>query len=448
MCTVFVLAGCGGGSQTGPPGGGAAAFPAEVKILALAAMPVSQSSEFVATIRSCARPTSSPRWRVHRQVLVKSGDRVRAGQPLVQIDPDKQQATVATGESQRVAREADAAFAKQQLARLQKLFEAGAVSRAELEQAETTQKLAEAQLAAVTSQIHESQVQLDYYRVTAPTDGVIGDIPVREGDRVTPSTLITTIDQVEGLEAYVNVPLERSASLRLGLTVELLDPTGVVIASNPITFIASRADDATQSVLVKAALRTRPPQIRIYQYLRARIIWSHDPQLSVPVVAVNRVSGQYFVFVAESAQQGFVARQRPITVGDLIDDHYIVTGGLKEGERVVVSNLQRSATARGRRRNVDESSSGGRFSPACSLVIVWQVRFHPPCRRAVPIGGAARRPIAGDLHGCERETVRRRSRPLEQAISGVKGMLYVLVEHQRASRPSRSRVNHDRSRRG
>jgi RND family efflux transporter MFP subunit len=313
-----------------------------VKTLALAAKPVSQSSEFVATIRSLRSINIQPQVEGFiRQVLVKAGDRVQAGQPLVQIDPDKQRATVETGESQRVAREADVAFAKQQLARLQKLFEAGAVSRAELEQAETTQKTAEAQLAAVTSQIRESQVQLDYYRVTAPTDGIIGDIPVREGDRVTSSTLITTIDQVEGLEAYVNVPLERAGSLRQGLTVELLDPEGKVIASNPITFIAARADDATQSVLVKTALRTRPPQIRIYQYFRARVIWSNDPQISVPVVAVNRVSGQYFVFVAESAQQGFVARQRPITVGDLIDDNYVVTGGLKEGERVIVSNLQK-----------------------------------------------------------------------------------------------------------
>jgi RND family efflux transporter MFP subunit len=343
LCTVLALAGCGGGAPAGQAGGGAAAFPpAEVKTLALAAKPVSQSSEFVATIRSLRSINIQPQVEGFiRQVLVKAGDRVQAGQPLVQIDPDKQRATVETGESQRVAREADVAFAKQQLARLQKLFEAGAVSRAELEQAETTQKTAEAQLAAVTSQIHESQVQLDYYRVTAPTDGIIGDIPVREGDRVTSSTLITTIDQVEGLEAYVNVPLERAGSLRPGLTVQLLDPAGKVIASNPITFIAARADDATQSVLVKAALRTRPPQIRIYQYFRARVIWSNDPQISVPVVAVNRVSGQYFVFVAESAQQGFVARQRPITVGDLIDDHYVVTGGLKEGERVIVSNLQK-----------------------------------------------------------------------------------------------------------
>ena len=117
--------------------------------------------------------------------MVKAGDRVRAGQPLVQIDPEKQQATVSASQSQRASREADLEFARQQLARAKKLFDAGAVSQQELEQAETGVKTAEAQLAAVDSQIRENQVELQYYRVTAPADGVVGDIEVRPGDRVT-----------------------------------------------------------------------------------------------------------------------------------------------------------------------------------------------------------------------------------------------------------------------
>jgi RND family efflux transporter MFP subunit len=158
---------------------------------------------------------------------------------------------------------------------------------------------------------------------------------------VTPATLITTIDAAEGLEAYINVPLERATALRLGLTVELLDIDGKVMASNPITFIAPRADDATQSILVKATLRTRPPGVRVQQYVRARIVWSNAPAIAVPVVAVNRISGQYFVFVAEQGQGGIVARQKPITVGDLIGDSYIVRSGIKEGEKVIVSNIQK-----------------------------------------------------------------------------------------------------------
>jgi RND family efflux transporter MFP subunit len=314
----------------------------DVQTVVLEATPIAQSSEFVATIRSLNSTTVQPQVEgIVRQVFVRAGDRVVAGQPLIQIDPDKQQATNTVTESQRASREADLAFAKQQLSRMQKLFEAGAVSRAELEQAETAQKTAEAQLAAVQSQIRENQVQLQYYRVTAPSAGIVGEVVIRQGDRVTPSTVITTIDQPQGLEAYINVPLERAGDLRPGLMVELLDPQGQVIAANPITFIAPRADDTTQSVLVKATLRQLPPSVRVMQYVRARIIWSNEPALSVPIVAVSRLAGQHFVFVAEQGQQGVVARQKPVTVGEVSGQNYVVLSGLMAGERVIVSNVQK-----------------------------------------------------------------------------------------------------------
>jgi len=337
------MAACGGDQNAQAPGGGPGAFPPmEVKTVVLEAKPIPQSSEFVATIRSLRSTTVQPQVEgIVRQVLIRAGDRVGAGQPLIQIDPDKQQATNTVTESQRASREADLAYAKQQLARLQKLFEAGAVSRAELEQAETAQKTAEAQLAAVQSQIREDQVELQYYRVTAPSAGMVGEVAIRQGDRVTPSTVITTIDQPEGLEVYINVPLERAMDLKPGLTVELLDSSGAVIAANPISFIAPRADDATQSVLVKATLRQMPPSIRVLQYVRARIIWSNEPTLAVPVIAVSRLAGQHFVFVAEESDKGVVARQKPITIGEVSGDDYVVRSGLMAGERIIVSNVQK-----------------------------------------------------------------------------------------------------------
>ena len=310
--------------------------------MSLEARPTPQSSEYVATVRSLRSTTIQPQVEgIVRQIFVTAGQRVGAGAPLIQIDPDRQQASVTTAESQRASREADLAYARQQLSRLQKLYDAGAVSRAELEQAETAAKNAEAQLAAVHSQIKETQVELQYYRVTAPTAGVVGDLAIRQGDRVTPSTVITTIDQPEGLEAYISVPLERAMDLRPGLTVELLDTTGEVIASNPITFIAPRADDATQTVLVKATLRQMPANIRVMQFVRARIIWTNEPALVVPITAVTRLAGQYFVFVAEQGEQGIVARQKPVTLGEVQGDSYIVRSGLEPGARVIVSNVQK-----------------------------------------------------------------------------------------------------------
>ena len=333
---------CGGNGAQAGPGGPGGMPPADVKTIALAPKSVPRTSEFMATIESLRSTTIQPQVEgIVRRIFVKSGDRVRAGQPLVQIDPDKQQASVAAFESTRAAREADVAYSKQQLSRMQKLHDAGAVSRAELEQAETAYKTAEAQLNAIQSQIRESQVELEYYRVTAPSAGVVGDIPVRQGDRVTQSTLITTVDAGGGLEASINVPLERAADLRPGLSVELLDASGKVLAANPVTFVAPRAEDATQSVLVKATLRNAPPGLRVMQYIRARIVWSSAPVLTVPIVAVNRISGQYFVFVAEQSDKGVVARQKPVNVGEVVGEDYVIEGGLKPGERVIVSNIQK-----------------------------------------------------------------------------------------------------------
>lgn len=340
---VAVACSGGEGQAAGEGAGGPGAFPpTEVQTLTLEPRPLPQTTEYVATIRSLRSTTVQPQVEGFvRQIFVQAGDRVTAGRPLMQIDPDKQQATVTASESQRASREADLAYARQQLARLQKLFEAGAVSRAELDQAETAYKNAEAQLAAVQSLIREHEVELQYYRVTAPAAGIIGDIATRQGDRVTPSTVITTIDQPEGLEAYLNVPLERSTELRPGLTVELLAASGEVIASNPITFIAPRADDATQSVLVKATLRQMPRGVRVLQYVRARIVWSNEPVLAVPILAVTRFAGQHFVFVAEVRDQGFVARQTPVTIAGVVGDDYIVRSGVTAGARVIVSNVQK-----------------------------------------------------------------------------------------------------------
>jgi multidrug efflux pump subunit AcrA (membrane-fusion protein) len=77
------------------------------------------------------------------------------------------------------------------------------------------------------------------------------------------------------------------------------------------------------------------------QYLRARVIWSNEPRLTVPVVAISRISGQYFVFVAEKTPEGDAARQTPVTVAEVIGEDYVVTSGLAAGDRVIVSNVQK-----------------------------------------------------------------------------------------------------------
>ena len=347
---VLLCAACGGGgaapaSGAGDGRGGRGAGPAVgVTIVTLEPTPIEDASEFIATVRSLHSTTVQPQVDgVLTKIFVRSGDNVTAGTPLMQIDPEKEAQTLRNTESQRTAREADVTYWKGQVERLQALLKAGAISQNELDTAQHSLDTAQANLEALDAQVREGRVQLQYYRVAAPTAGIVGDIPVREGDRVTTSTMLTTIDDRAGLEVYIQVPVDRAPDLRVGLPVQLLDQDGKVMATNPLTFVAPRVDPATQTVLAKSLLRTAPPSVKVQQFVRTRIVWRSMPGLLIPVTAVTRVNGQYFCFVAEPVGEGFVARQHPVQVGEVQGNNYVVKGGLKAGDRLIVSGIQKIA---------------------------------------------------------------------------------------------------------
>jgi RND family efflux transporter MFP subunit len=325
----------------GGRGGGAPAT--AVTIITLDARPVEQTSEFIATLRSQHSSTIQPEVSgVLARIFVKPGDRVRPGTPLVQVNADKQQATVRSTEASRAGTESDVRYWREQVKRLEALVAAGAISKQEFEQAQNSLRTAESRLAALEAQVREEQVELEYYRVNSPQTGIVGDITLRIGDRVTPSTVITTIDDNSALEADIEVPLDRSTDLRLGLPVQIVGSDGEVVATNPITFVATRVDDRTQTVLVKSLLRDAPPAVRAQQFARARIVWRNEPAVTVPVTAVQRISGRYFCFVAEAGEGGaLVAKQRPIEVGELVGNDYVVRSGVKAGDRVITSGIQK-----------------------------------------------------------------------------------------------------------
>jgi RND family efflux transporter MFP subunit len=336
------LTGCNGGAPAqgapaGPP-------PAGVDMVTLEEKPIERGSDFIATLRSQRSTTVQPEVEgLVTRIFVKAGDRVTEGQPLVQINADRQVAAVRSTEASRTGAEADVLYWRQQVKRLESLVEAGAISTQEFEQAQNTLRTAEAKLAALDAELAEGKVELRYYRVDAPQAGTVGEIPVRVGDRVTNSTEITTIDQNDqGLEVYIQVPLDRSPDLRLGLPVRIIDTDGKVLESTKVTFISPRVDEKTQTVLVKSPISDAPGTIRVQQFVRTRIVWASTPGLTVPITAVSRISGQYFAFLAEPQQQGgFVARQKPIEVGEVLGNDYVVRSGLKAGDRLIVSGIQK-----------------------------------------------------------------------------------------------------------
>jgi RND family efflux transporter MFP subunit len=315
--------------------------PTGVGVQTLENKPVVLSSEFIAVIRS--RRSSEVRPQVEgviTDIMVKSGDRVTAGRPLLQIDASRQRASLDSDEANRAAQEATVAYAQQQFERAKQLLQVGAISQQEYDQAAATLRTASASQSALKARVQESRVQLQYYRVAAPTSGVVGDIPVRVGDRVKTDTVLTTIDQNAGLEVYIQVPIEKGPDVKTGLPVNLVDGQGRVLAHTAIDFVSAQVDDATQSILAKASVPSTDG-FRTEQFVRAQVIWRQDPGLTIPAVSVTRINGQYFCFVAEPQGNGIVARPRSLKLGPLIGNDYVVVSGLKPGDKLIVSGVQK-----------------------------------------------------------------------------------------------------------
>jgi RND family efflux transporter MFP subunit len=335
-----VTVACSGHAEQDPQAGGPPAMP--VKVLEAKAVPVADATEYVATLKSRDSAVIMPQVEGQiTQIFVHSGDKVAAGAELMEIDPLRQQATVKSQESARTALEANVIFTKQQYDRNKELFAAGVVSKQDLDQAKAAMDSAQSQMEAAGAQVSEQQVQLHYYKVLAPRGGIVGDVPVRVGDRVTTSTQLTTVDQPGSLEAYIYVPIEHSVQLKMNLPVQVVDGEGKTLANTRISFISPQVDNTTQTVLVKARIANGNDALRQSQFVRARVVFGTHQNPEIPILAVSRLAGQYFAFVAEPQNGGsFVARQKPLKIGQTVGNDLEVQEGIKPGDKVIISGTQ------------------------------------------------------------------------------------------------------------
>jgi multidrug efflux pump subunit AcrA (membrane-fusion protein) len=94
-------------------------------------------------------------------------------------------------------------------------------------------------------------------------------------------------------------------------------------------------------VLAKAMLNGGRGQFRADQFVRAQVVWSTEPGLTVPMTAVVRINGTYFAYVAEAQGVATVAKQRAVQLGEMIGNDYVLIDGLKEGDRLIVGGIQK-----------------------------------------------------------------------------------------------------------
>ena len=336
----LLAVGCGQKTAAGGPGsGGPPAMPVQVQVAQSVRIP--ETTEYLSVLKSRQSAVINPQVEGQiTKIFVKSGDQVNAGTPLLQIDPLKQEATLNSQTATLASQEANLRLAKISLDRAQKLYSAGVTSKQDFDNAQSNYDAIAAQVKALEQQVEQQKVELHYYKVSAPADGIVGDIPVHVGDRVTVTTLLTTINLPGALEAYIYIPADRAKDLRLGLPVRLLGETGETVSETHITFVSPQVETDTQTVLAKAAVENPRDKLRISQQVRAQVTWGSHEGPVVPVLAVIRINGQAFVFVAVNEGKGSVARQRLLKLGDTTGDNYSVMDGLKAGDHIILSGTQ------------------------------------------------------------------------------------------------------------
>ena len=329
--SLFIL-GCTTAAEGPPP----EPPPVSVSVVTLETRLLEETSDYLASLASRRAVNLHPQVSGYvRAISVTPGTTVKAGAVLLQIDASAEQAALQNLMATRESLAVSSSFARQRLERSTTLRGDGIVSQENADQARAQADQAEASLRATDSLIAAQRARVGFYAIVAPFDGVVGHLPVKVGDFVTPAMPLTSLTQDAGLEAEVWVPVEKVRSLSAASRVRLLDDAGQVLAESAVVFVSPRADPQSQLVLIKGAFASNAA-LRADQLVRARVVWTQTPGISVPAAAVVREAGQPFTFVVD----GTKAKRVPVTLGALQGGDYVVVKGLESGQRVVVSGVQ------------------------------------------------------------------------------------------------------------
>ncbi|RKH50404.1 efflux RND transporter periplasmic adaptor subunit [Corallococcus interemptor] len=351
LVLALTTGGCSGGKEPGQasPGGGpqggqqsqGGGKPMPVQVMAVKPGPVRDTREYVGTLISRSSITVVPQVAGYIQKIpARPGQKVKAGQVLLVVDPRQEQASLRATQAQKASAVANREFARRTRERSAQLLKEGLVSRQDYEQAVAQAAQAEAQAQQAEAQIQNQQVQLGFFNVSAPFDGVVGDIPVKLGDYVTPQTALTILDQSRALELSVQVPVDQAARVKVGQTpLEILDEDGEPIVRAPAFFVAPTPNPNTQLVEVQAAF-DNTVGLRAGQLVRAQLVYDVRDALKMPTTAVTRQGSQSFALVVGEGDAGTVVKRQPVTLGLVEGNDYEVLKGLDAGTQVIISGVQ------------------------------------------------------------------------------------------------------------
>jgi len=350
VAAAVLLVACGKPDASAPP-------PPEVSVITLAPRAVAITDQLPG--RTTAFRVAEVRPQVTgvvKQRLFTEGSEVKAGEQLFQIDPGSYRAALNSANAALQRAQAQAVSAKLLEERYAPLIAANAVSKQENDDAIAARARADADVAAAQAQVDNARINVVYTQVLAPITGRIGRALVTEGALVTAEQQnpLATVQQLDPI--YVDITQSSTEMLRLqrqlasgelvkdrdnqaevGLTLE----DGTVYAERGrLKFSEVQVDPSTGSVVLRAVFPNPRRELLPGMFVRAQLTrGTREAALLVPQRGVSRnARGEATVMVV--APDNTVA-ERVVTVDRAINGEWLITDGLKAGERVVLDGLQK-----------------------------------------------------------------------------------------------------------
>ncbi len=262
-----------------------------------------------------------------RWIGPREGDRIRAGDPILRIDPE-------TLEAQLQAAQVDHDLAQRQLERMEHLLKKQLVSQQEGDQAREA-------FEAAHSRLKQTRLAVEKSTLVSPIDGVLDELLVDRGEYGALGAPAAVVVQVDRLKVLVDVPEKDVPFLQAGrkarVSLATIDATGTNSLPGEIVHVAYRADPRTRTYRAKVAVdnaagRLRPGMIVRVEFDRVH----HRGVVTVPLYSLLDRDGRKELYV----EQDGIARRRTVRTGAVIDGRVVIRNGIEPGEQLIISGQQ------------------------------------------------------------------------------------------------------------
>jgi membrane fusion protein (multidrug efflux system) len=345
---TLLLVACG---QQGPDSQQPAAMPAmPVSVLEVQPTTVPIQAEAVAQTEGAKEVEIRPRvGGIILKKLFEEGAEIKAGQPMFLIDPVPYKIKATQARAHLAQKNARVQQTKREAERLKTLLDTKSISQREYDNAVSDHAMADASVQEFRAMLHEAELNLSYATVKAPESGMAGRFQYSEGALVNANTsLLTTIVQTSPI--WVRFSLSDSELTQLGgmLTSESVEGIDLILPdgtqypeTGKLNFSASSIDPALGTQQLRAEFKNADKKLIPGQFVRIRVTaGSNEGVFLVPQAAVLSSEQGKFVFVAEIDGKGnTVAAVRPVQAGSWSGQDWVILGGLKQGDKVIVDNL-------------------------------------------------------------------------------------------------------------